>query len=91
MKPVSQVVPHAIALLLREGPISPGKIDFAWKTTVGPAMARMTAVKLDAGVLVVEAKTLAWGNEVSRSSGVVLARLQSLLGDGVIHRILVRK
>jgi hypothetical protein len=90
MKPVSQLVPGAIATLLRQGPLSPAKIDFAWKTAVGPAMARVTAVKLDGSVLWVEAETNAWAREVTRSSGVIASRLDRLLGKDVIRRIVVR-
>ena len=91
MKPVSQVVPSAIATLLRESPLSPGKVEFAWKTAVGPATGRVTVVRLEAGVLFVDARTPAWAREVTRSSTVILSRMRTLLGDGVVKQIIVRK
>lgn len=91
MKPVGQLVPRAIEMLLREGPLSPGKVEFAWKVAVGPSMDRVTAVKFSEGVLLVDAKTPAWAREITRSSAVIHSRLQALLGDGVVHQIVVRK
>ena len=90
MKPVSQLVPGAIATLLRAGPLSPAKVAFAWKAAVGPAMARVTAVKLDGNILLVDAATSAWGREVTRASGAIMSRLDGLLGEDVIRRIVVR-
>jgi hypothetical protein len=70
--------------------MSPGKVEFAWKTAVGPAMQRMTAVRLEGRVLLVEARSIAWQREVLRSSATVLARLKALLGDQVIAEIRLR-
>jgi len=91
MKAVGEIVPQVIGMLLREGRPSPGKVEFAWKVAVGPAMERVTAVKFDNGVLLVEAKTPAWAREIRRSSAVIHSRLQALLGDGVVREIVVRK
>ena len=89
-EPLSVAVPKAVATLLRETPMSPGKLEFAWKTVVGPAMDRGTFVRLDNGTLLVDAKTAAWGKEVSRSSGIILKRLQALLGSEIVTGIKVR-
>jgi len=79
-----------VATLLRETPMSPGKLAFAWKTVVGPAMDRGTFVRLDGRTLLVDAKTAAWAKEVSRSSSIILRRLQTLLGSEVINELNVR-
>jgi predicted nucleic acid-binding Zn ribbon protein len=90
MKPVSQVVPEAIAALLRETPLSPGKVEFAWKATVGPAMERVTKVRFENGVLFVQAQTPAWAREVRRGSSLIRKRLEALLGLEVVQRIVVQ-
>jgi predicted nucleic acid-binding Zn ribbon protein len=91
MKPLAHAVPGALADLLSTTPMSPAKIDFAWKAAVGAAMQRVTSVRLENGVLLVEAASEQWGREVSRSSRVILARLQTLLGEDVVTRIEVRR
>jgi predicted nucleic acid-binding Zn ribbon protein len=91
VKAVSQVVPDAIAALLRESPLSPGKVEFAWNTAVGAGMARATRPRFDNGVLFVDAETPAWSREVARSSPIILKRLQSLLGESIVQRIVVRE
>ena len=89
-EPLSQAVPKTLATLLRSTPMSPGKMAFVWKTVVGPAMDRSTFVRLDDRRLLVEAKTAAWAKEVSRSSHLILKRLQALLGPDVISELVVR-
>ena len=89
-EPLAQAVPTAIAALLRSTPMSPGKLEFAWKTVVGPAMDRGTFVRLEGRTLLVEARTAAWAKEVTRSSYIILRRLQSLLGPDIIAELNVR-
>jgi predicted nucleic acid-binding Zn ribbon protein len=90
MRPLTHAVPGALLYLLRETPLSDGKVNFAWDAAVGPALARATRVKLEGGVLLVEATSAQWGLEVKRSTPVILSRLQSLLGDGVVSAIFIR-
>ena len=90
MRPLTYAIPGALLQLLRPAPLSDGKVAFAWNAAVGAALGRATAVKLEDGVLVVEAATAEWTREVTRSSGVILTRLQSLLGTEAITRIHVR-
>jgi hypothetical protein len=93
MRPLQHVqhaVPGALVELLRETPLSDGKVSFAWKTAVGPALARATAVKLDAGVLYVDASSAQWSREVQRSSRTIMGRLSPLLGAGTVQRFEVR-
>jgi hypothetical protein len=76
--------------LLRTVPLSDGKVGFAWRAAVGPALQRVTAVKLERGVLIVETTSAQWALEIQRSSGVILARLRTLLGDDVVGRLETR-
>ena len=84
-------MPGALIDLLRGSPLSDGKVTFAWKAAVGPAFERVTHVKLDHRVLLVETVNAQWSQEVMRSSPVILKRLQSLLGADVVERIEVRR
>ena len=90
MRPIVHAVPGALVELLRGAPLSPGKVGFAWRAAVGPAVDRVTAVKLDGRVLVVEASGPQWTREVTRSADLILTRLQTLLGKDTITSITVR-
>lgn len=90
MNPLTSAVPGALSELLRQAPLSPGKVDFAWKAAVGPAVQRVTSVRLEAGVLLVDAASAQWAREIWRSSHMILPRLETLLGKGVVSSISVR-
>ena len=90
MQPMSQAIPRVLAQLLRGTPPSPGKVEFAWKAAVGPAVDRVTRVRLEGTVLIVEARTPHWTRELTRSSRVILRRMQGLMGDDVIEELTVR-
>ncbi|HMB82264.1 MAG TPA: DciA family protein [Vicinamibacterales bacterium] len=77
----------ALIELLRGSPTSDGKVTFAWKAAVGPAIERVTHVKLERKVLLVETASAQWSKEVMRSSSTILKRLQSLLGADTVDRI----
>lgn len=85
MHPVQQFLPEALAVILRRAPLSPEKVAFAWRTAVGPSLAKKTTVELRDGVLHVYATDMVWRREVERGSGVIRARLDSLLGEGVVQ------
>jgi len=91
VRPLHQAVPGAITELLRGAPLSDGKVGFAWRVAVGPALERVTAVKLVQRVLIVETASPQWSQEVMRSSPLILRRLQNLLGASVIEKIEVRR
>jgi len=84
-------MPGALVDLLRGSPLCDGKVTFAWKAAVGPAIERVTNVKLEHKVLLVETASAQWSKEVMRSSPVILRRLESLLGVNVVERIEVRR
>jgi hypothetical protein len=90
MQPIGRAVPGALAELLRNAPLSPGKVAFAWKVAVGPSLERATSVRLEAGRLVVEAVSAEWAKAVGRASPIILPRLRSLLGSDVVQRLDVR-
>ena len=91
MRPLHDGMPGALIELLRGSPLSDGKVTFAWKAAVGPAIERVTHVKLERRVLLVETPSAQWSKEVMRSSPVILSRLQSLLGADIVERIEVRR
>jgi Dna[CI] antecedent, DciA len=90
MRPLTHAVPGALAMLLRDAPLSPGKVTFAWRAAVGPALERVTSARLDGHTLIVDATTAQWGREVSRSVHIILPRLQTLLGADAVTSISVR-
>ncbi len=87
MRPLNTAGPGALATLLRDAPMSTGKLAFAWRAAVGPAIERVTTVRLDGTVLRVEAGDRHWAREVTRSSSMILARLQNLLGRDVVTAV----
>ena len=91
MQPLTQALPGALAELLREVPTSEGKVNFAWRAAVGPAVERVSKVRLENHVLIVEPVNATWAREITRSSPVILTRLQTLLGTETVTRILVRE
>jgi predicted nucleic acid-binding Zn ribbon protein len=91
MQPIAQVLPGAVQKLLRDAPLSPGKVDFAWRTAVGAAMARVSFVRLEDGVLLVEASTEQWAAAIARTSSIILKRLHNTLGPEVIREIRLRR
>jgi predicted nucleic acid-binding Zn ribbon protein len=90
VQPIQHAIPGALVAMLRDAPLSPGKIGFAWRAAVGPAVGRVTAVRLEGRVLLVDAASRAWANEVIRSSPVILKRLHALLGKEALASISVR-
>ena len=89
MIPVHRFLPDALAEILRKVPLTNEKVAFAWRSSVGPAIDRGTTVTLREGVLQVTAREAAWGREVERSEALIRARLDSLLGRGVVRAISV--
>jgi predicted nucleic acid-binding Zn ribbon protein len=90
VRPLQHAIPGAITALLRAAPLSDGKVTFAWNTAVGRGVERVTSVKLERGVLMVDTTSAQWSKEIERSSGVILKRLQALLGAGIVTSLRVR-
>jgi len=91
MLPLHRAMPAALAELLRGAPLSPGKVGFAWRAAVGPALERVTAVHLQDRTLYVDAANAQWCREIRRSTAIIMGRLETLLGSGAVERIVVRK
>jgi predicted nucleic acid-binding Zn ribbon protein len=88
---VRQVVPDAVADIIRKAPLSAEKVAFAWRSVVGPAISQATSVSWDDdGVLRVKTKDAAWQREVERSAALIRSRLETLLGENVVRYIDVK-
>ena len=89
MEPVQSLMSSAVARLVRPAPLSPEKVAFAWRAAVGPAVSRVTRVRLGGllGVLEVVVDDDRFGDELARSEPLVLSRLQNLLGDDAVTAI----
>ena len=75
----------ALRSLLRETPLSPGKVRFAWTAVVGPALERVTAVRLEGDTLLVEADERAVGARGLALDAGHPPTAQELLGDDVVR------
>jgi hypothetical protein len=86
---LQNVAAGVLAEIIRRQPASKERTTFAWTVAVGPALARATAVDLDAGVLVVRAKDARWAREVERAKETVISRLQLMLGPEAVRELRV--
>ena len=91
MRSLQQTMPGVLKEILRAAPLSDGKVSFAWRAAVGPALERVTAVKLEGRVLLVDTQSPQWSREIMRSSSVILRRLQAFLGPDIVEKIEVRR
>ncbi len=88
---VQRVLPSVLVDVIRRQPLSPEKIDFAWRTAVGAALARVTTIHLrPGGTLLVRVSDVRWQTELDPSLALVRDRLVPLLGENVVRRIEVR-
>ena len=85
--PVNDFLPAAVAEILRKAPLTPDKVAFAWRSAVGPAVDKVTTIELRGGVLRVQAKDATWQREIERSAAIIRARLDRLLGSGVVRYV----
>ena len=77
--------------LFRQGPMSQGKLEVAWRVAVGDALTRVTTVRLQPdGVVEVQPADQRWHKELKRSSSMILTRLIGLLGTDSVTRIVVK-
>ena len=87
---VQRFMPEALAEILRKAPLSDEKVAFAWRSAVGPAIDRGTAISFSAGTLRVSAREQGYLKELERSLPLIRARLDALLGPGVVRTIHVQ-
>ena len=85
MIPVQAILPGALADVIRKVPLSQDKIEFAWRTAVGAAVAKATKVHLKGVVLQVRADNEAWRREIEHSAALIRNRMESLLGPDVVR------
>src|SRR5262245_52757594 len=90
MLPLGTAIPGAITELLGKTPMSPGKVEFAWKAAVGPAFAKVSSVHLEGTELVIDPATTHWAQEIRRASPLILRRLQSIVGAGAVTKLAIR-
>lgn len=89
MIPVQDVMPDALAAILRKAPLTADKVAFAWRSAVGAAVDKATSTALRDGVLHVRARDAAWQREIERSAAVIRRRMESVLGPDVVRYIRV--
>jgi hypothetical protein len=89
MVPAQQCATTVVTKLLQQQPLSDAKVAFAWRTAVGPAVARATAVTLRDGTLEVLASGEHWRREIAHSADMIVGRLAALLGRDVVQRLSV--
>ena len=87
MVPVSDVLPTALAELLRRAPLTQEKVAFAWRQAAGASLDRVTMVELHNDVLRVRARDANWKREIERALPVLRPRLETILGEKTIRRI----
>jgi hypothetical protein len=80
-------MPKLVADVLSKAPLTPEKVAFAWRAAVGPAVDNASAIELRDGTLHVRVKDAAWQREVERSAALIRARLDMLLGNGVVRYV----
>jgi Dna[CI] antecedent DciA-like protein len=91
MRPLAHAIPGAVMAILTTAPLSDGKVTFAWRAAVGPGLERVTSVKLEGHVLLVDTAGALWSREIVRSSAMILTRLEAMLGRGIVESIEVRR
>ena len=90
MDPASRLLSTVLPALLARAPLTPDKVEFAWRTVVGGAMARATRVQLlDSGTLVVRVNDPNWRREVESAFTVILPRLTPLLGPDAVRKLVL--
>jgi Dna[CI] antecedent, DciA len=90
MEPASRLLARVLPSLLAHAPLTPEKIEFAWRTVVGPAMARATRVQLlESGTLLVRVEDANWRRAVESAFPLILPRVRALLGEGTVRRLLL--
>jgi hypothetical protein len=86
MDSLGSLADSVLPALLARAPLTPEKVDFAWRVAVGPAIQRATSVTLNGRTLVVSTEAV-WAREIERSVGEILRRLQRLLGAGAVGAV----
>jgi hypothetical protein len=86
MESIGPLVDSVIPRLLAQSPMTPEKVNFAWRVAVGAAIDHVTRARL-AGVTLLVDGDPHWLREVDRSRDLILGRLQRLLGADNVRGI----
>ena len=74
--------------LVRNAPLTPEKVVFAWRMAVGPTVDKATSVRLgDNGLLYVTCESKAWTAAVRKSVPLIQRRLEAMLGAGAVKAL----
>ena len=87
MQRSAEFATSVLAEMLARQPMSPGKLQFAWRAAVGPALARAVTLDWRDGRIVVHPSSASWKREVERSRAVIVERLRVLLGRDAVKRL----
>jgi predicted nucleic acid-binding Zn ribbon protein len=90
MTPAHHLLPGVLAAMIRQQPLSPAKVAFAWRAAAGAVVARATRTELrEDGVLLVFVEDPRWRREIEPALPMLRPKLATLLGD-VVRWIEVR-
>lgn len=70
--------------------MTPGKLQFAWRAAVGPALARAATLDWQDGRVIVHMSSAEWTREIRRSKAMIIERLRILLGKEAVKRLEIR-
>ncbi len=87
MIPIQNFAAGVLVEIVRRQPPSRERTSFAWQLAVGPALARVTTVELEDGVLRVRSRDPRWLRELERARPAVLKKMQDLLGQDQVTRL----
>ena len=83
-----EVLPAALAPAIRQAPLTPEKVEFAWRAAGGPSIARATRVRLgEDHVLRVSGDDPQWIDAVRGMRAHLLRQLEPWLGAGTVTAI----
>jgi predicted nucleic acid-binding Zn ribbon protein len=84
----SQVMPGVVEEVVRKAPLTPEKVAFAWRMSVGPAVDKATSVRLgENGLLYVTCESVDWATAVKKSVPMIRKRLDALLGPDAVKAL----
>jgi hypothetical protein len=83
----SDFATSVLAEMLAKQPMTAGKLQFAWRAAVGPALARAATLDWREGRVVVHMSSPEWTREIKRSKPMILQRLRMLLGQDAVKRL----
>jgi hypothetical protein len=86
MDPLGSLAERVLPALIRNQPLTPEKVQFAWRVSVGAAIDRATRVRLAGATLLVSGEPK-WLKEIDRSQALILKRVQRVLGESVVRTL----